>query len=150
MTRTQRSTLIAVALAAFVGSCGIGSPLAVPPDPDITLGDLKAEVLVEVASAGDNVEVRFQNLTADGYGYSGCGRGAERFVDGAWEVLPAEVRLCTPALDPLQAHTVVVRRIDVPTDATPGYYRFRFDLHPDVAPGEAERVLLTSSMFRVR
>jgi hypothetical protein len=150
MTHTLRNAFSSFALAAVLGGCGTGSPLAVPPDPDITLGELKADVLVEVASAGDYIEVRFQNLTAEDYGYSGCGRGAERWVDGAWQVMPAELRLCIAMLDPLEAHTVQTRRIDVPADATPGYYRFRFDLHHDVAPGEAEPVLLTSSVFRVR
>jgi len=151
MTPTLRSLTRAILATAFLAACsGDGSPLGPPPDPDISIDELKAQVLDGSAEAGDYIEVRFENLTSDEFLFSGCARGVERWVAGEWQAMPPELRLCIAMVDPIDAHSVRVSRIDVPVDATAGYYRFRFDLHRPTQVENAPAVILRSTTFEVR
>jgi hypothetical protein len=150
MNLTLRSLKLAIATTALLAACSDGAPLVPPPDPEVSVGELKAEVLDEVATAGEYIEVRFENLTAIEFLFSGCARGVERWVDGKWQAMPPELRLCIAMVDPIDAHSVRVLRIDVPADAVAGHYRFRFDLHRPTQSENVPALILRSTTFEVQ
>jgi hypothetical protein len=91
------------------------------------------------------VSVRFTNQAPHLFSVNTCLRQVERREGASWVLLPAELRLCAPQLDLVPALSVVTASADVPADAAPGEYRFRFSMAPPTGPA----VEITTPGFRV-
>lgn len=138
--------MVAVLLSVSVLlGCAASATGATPPE--LRAGEITAVVVTPDASAGQVVDVVFANGTVQDYGFSNCGRLVERRVGNVWVQLPPELRLCIQALDPVIAGGTPTYRVDIPADATPGTYRFVFEMFTQGVDG---KVLVPTAPFGVR
>ena len=104
-----------------------------------------AEIDTPVAAPGEAVLVRFVNSAPHLFSVNTCLRQVERKEGASWVRLPEEFRLCAQALLVIGALSEASRATDVPTDAIPGEYRFRFSMTQPTGPA----VEVATPSFRV-
>jgi hypothetical protein len=142
-------------LVAVVGLIAIGTESCAPGRDDLTdppvLGDgsVTAAVLSATAAPGAVVDVRFVSTSTSDFGFSSCGRLVERRVGATWEQLPPELRMCIAVVDLVRAGATATYRVDVPPDATPGTYRFVFEMLKTGPDGGGMQINVASEPFRV-
>ena len=106
---------------------------------------ISASVQAAVVAPGAEVSVRFTNSAPHLFSVNTCLRRVERREGATWALLPEELRLCIERLDFIPALAERIFSADVPLDATPGEYRFRFSMAPPTGPA----VEITTPAFRV-
>lgn len=106
---------------------------------------ISASVQVPVAAPGEAVSVRFVNQAPHLFSVNTCLRRVERKEGAVWVQLPEELRLCAPDVLVVAALSEASRVADVPVDATPGEYRFRFSMTQPTGPA----VDISTPSFRV-
>lgn len=133
--RPLRPAFLALLLALPVlGGCEFESVNAPAEGSGVVATLLSAAVQVPVAAPGASVAVRFSNAGTTLASVSTCMRRVERREGGIWLLLPEEFRLCAPQLDVILAQSTMTATADVPVDATPGEYRFRFSVASPTGP----------------
>lgn len=143
-SRTRFRALIAPLV--LLGACGFESVNAPAEGSGVLTGTLiSASVQVPVAAPGAAVSVRFVNLAPHLFSVNTCLRRVERLEGGSWVQLPEELRLCAPDLLVVAAQSEASRTADVPLDAIPGEYRFRFSMTQPTGPA----VDVATPSFRV-
>lgn len=143
-TRNLRRIALSSVLALACSDAIVGR------DPVDAIEDstLSAAVLAGSVSAGADVDVRFRNTGTTHYWFSSCSRTVERSVGDEWVRMPDELRVCTAEVYSLAPGGELVRRVDVPGDASGGEHRFVFGMMPDHP--SARGVILRSTSFEVR
>lgn len=106
---------------------------------------ISVSVQVSVAAPGAEVSVRFVNAATSFFSVNTCLRRIERREGSVWVLLPEELRFCVARLQLVPAQSELVASADVPADASPGEYRFRFSMAPPTGPA----VDVTTPAFRV-
>lgn len=148
------SRIPTIACAALLSAIACSEPTSAPVLPHIEMANVSAEVLTSETDAGAAVEVRFVNAGEALWFVGTCQRRVEQFLNARWTVLPMELRLCAGDGILLRSQDILVRETDVPVDATPGLYRFRFALElldRDGRPLTDEALIETiSTPFTVR
>ncbi|HEX6308493.1 MAG TPA: immunoglobulin-like domain-containing protein [Longimicrobiales bacterium] len=86
-----------------------------------TGGDIR--LAAAPAAAGDSIELRLTNNSADDIGYNLCTTAIERQVGTAWQPVQTD-RACTMELRTLEAGGETTYRTTLPPLATAGEYRF--------------------------
>lgn len=135
-----------IAPLVLLGACGVESVNAPAEGSGVLTGTLiSASVQVPVAAAGEEVSVRFVNAAPHLFSVNTCLRRVERRDGANWVLLPEELRLCLARLDLVPALAEATATADVPADAAPGEYRFRFSMAPPTGPA----LDITTPAFRV-
>lgn len=135
-----------IASLALLSACETERVNAPAEGSGVVTGTLiSASVQAAVAAPGSEVSVRFTNAAPHLFAVNTCLRQVERRDGAAWVLLPAELRLCAPQLDLVPALSALTASADVPGDAVPGEYRFRFSMAPPTGPA----VEITTPAFRV-
>ena len=137
-------------LLAFVSACGGGPPQqadtastdsVLPAPAPVVQPDTQPKMpTVTIATdrksyrAGDPVELRVVNETANSYTYNPCMRVVERQNDSTWTEVKEE-RICTMIAHVLDANARRVERTELGEELTPGTYRIlvRFSLDTPAA-----------------
>jgi hypothetical protein len=142
-----RQTALAMLLSLpLLAGCAVESVNAPAEGSGVVAGGLiSASVQVAVAAPGVSVSVRFVNAASNLFAVNTCIRRVERMVGGDWVLHPQELRLCDARLDVVPAHAALTTTADVPADAAPGEYRFRFSMTQPSGPA----VDIVTPPFRV-
>lgn len=136
---------------AFVAACGGGTQrsadtVAAAPEPQpapVTQPDTPVTKVPTVTistdrrsyRAGDPVELRVVNETAQGYTYNPCTRVIERQRDSTWAAVQ-EDRICTMIAHVLEPNSTRVERTELGEQLAPGTYRLLVQFTADNArPG---------------
>ena len=129
-----------------LGGCAVEHVNAPAEGSGVVTGTLiSASVQSPVAASGSEVSVRFLNAAPHLFSVNTCLRRVERRDGASWVLLPEELRLCMARLDVVPALSEITASADVPVDATPGDYRFRFSM----APPTGAAVDVVTPAFRV-
>lgn len=146
MRSLARSALAITLSLPGLGGCAVERVNAPAEGSGVLTGTLvSASVQVPAAAAGAEVPVRFLNAAPHLFSVNTCLRRVERRDGATWVLLPEELRLCLARLDLVPALSAMTASADVPADATPGEYRFRFSMAPPTGPA----VDITTPAFRV-
>lgn len=146
MASLRRAALAVVLVLPLVGGCAFESINLPAEGSGVGSGALiSASVQVPVAAPGEGVLVRFVNSAPHLFSVNTCLRQVERKEGALWVRLPEEFRLCAQALLVIGALSEASRATDVPTDAIPGEYRFRFSMTQPTGPA----VDVATPAFRV-
>lgn len=98
--------------------------------------------------AGDPVELRIVNETAQGYTYNPCTRVVERQQDSGWTPVQ-EDRICTMIAHMLEPNATRVERTELGEQLAPGTYRLLVQFTADDARPGAKAVLAYSQPISV-
>jgi hypothetical protein len=135
MIRLRPAALAVLLTLPWLSGCAVESMNAPAEGSGVAAaGLISASVQVPVAAAGISVPVRFVNGATNLFSVNTCLRRVERLAEGVWVRLPEELRLCDARLDVVPAQAAVTASADVPTDAIPGGYRFRFSMVQPTGP----------------
>jgi hypothetical protein len=146
MPRLARYALVLMLALPVMGGCAVDRVGAPAEGSGAVTGTLiSASVQVPAASPGAVVSVRFTNQAPHLFAVNTCLRQVERRDGATWVLLPEELRLCLARLDLVPALSALTASADVPGDAVPGEYRFRFSMAPPTGPA----VEITTPAFRV-
>jgi hypothetical protein len=146
MPRLRLPALALLLALPLVGGCAVESINAPAEGSGVVAGGLiSASVQVPVAAPGASVSVRFVNAASNLFSVNTCLRRVERMAGGEWVLHPQELRLCDARLDVVPAQAALTTTADVPADAAPGEYRFRFSMAQPTGPA----VDIVTPPFRV-
>ena len=135
MTRLALPTLALLLALPLVSGCAVESINAPAEGSGVVAGGLiSAAVQVHVAAPGASVSVQFVNAASNLFSVNTCLRRVERMVGGDWVLHPQELRLCDARLDVVPPQAALTTTADVPADASPGQYRFRFSMTQPAGP----------------
>lgn len=142
----RRKHVLMLVGALVVGACDASGSRAGPAAPHEYLPGLPptASVQVAVATPGEPVPVLFTNSSASTFYFAACLRRVERRVGDAWVDIEAPAGSCGN-LVVVPATGTVERGIDLPAEAQPGAYRFRFLISASTGSGS----LVSTGPFRV-
>ncbi len=139
--------LVGLALSLwFVGGCSFDSINRPAEGSGVLAGTLiSASVQVPVAAPGEEVSVRFINMSDRLYSVNTCLRKVERLEGATWVLIPEELRLCAPGAAVIPALAEAYQTADVPVGLEAGSFRFRFSMTQPTGPA----VDITTPAFRV-
>lgn len=125
-----------IALGASLLAACFGESPSSPVEPFEVLPHYPptAAVQVYIAAPGDSVRVLFFNSSDVLYSFAPCTRRVERIEGGLWVDLNSPGTDCSGSPVVVPAESITERRFDVPWDASPGQYRYRFVMFPPIGP----------------
>jgi len=148
---------------AFATACGGSSQRAdttsadsAEPAPPVAQPDTQMPKIptVTIATdrrsyrAGDPVELRVVNETADTFTYNPCMRVVERQSDSTWTEVKEE-RICTMIAHMLEPNARRTERTELGEDLPPGTYRILLRFTPDTPATRAKAVNARSEPITV-
>jgi len=144
-----RFAALATLAFALLSGCAAERPVIVPAEGALVVEGVSATVVGDGPfSAGAIADVRFANAGTEGWWHNPCQRTVERRDGDAWVSLGEELRVCIAVVHPLEGGAEDMHGVDIPADAQPDTYRFRFHFMSQRTDGPA--VVVPSSSFEVR
>jgi hypothetical protein len=158
----HRSLLLAIVFAAACGgssrqtdTVAADTSAAPPPVPTTNIDTQPKMPTVTIATdrrsyrAGDPVELRIVNETANSYSYNPCMRIVERAAEGdRWSEVK-EDRICAMIAHMLEPNARRTERTELGEQLLPGTYRIVVRFTPDAAGGRVKPVNASSAPITV-